>query len=508
MQSDELEKVKAYFTSSKGFTRLLKAMAQKYQSLGRWGGSVTLISPKDEEREAFSTLFRADFSRQKSITISLERFTRALELTRFSSISPVSLLEEIYGESLISKAERLASKEQAKDRFFEDMLSRYSQPYCQRWLQAIIAKKPGTRSVHTAYETNPDQLRVQMDHVLKALSDMNQQPSNKIERLPIFARRITKDPHGFDSNSDQGRLLIQALKILDSRLPERDPLTLPLTGSEELTELYYSFGLLRDDLWNFVTCTGITGTAADKEHKTLSYLAEAYLQQVTLNLPLREVVRIGNAYPGPLNSENFQTNVEGEHPNSISSCTGARSPREAFVSEAEHERAHPLEEVGVSPLEESVKVVFVVENSGVFSALVDRFREYCGEKGLADSPNPPLLCTQGQFKLASLLLLDKLAASGTFIYYSGDFDPEGLLMMERLLLRYPSQAKPWHYTVADYQLAQSEQVISPQRLKQLDRVVSQELVTLKEEIWRTARAGYQEGILSELWRDVKALMKQ
>ncbi|WP_157137167.1 TIGR02679 family protein [Desulfosporosinus youngiae] len=456
LQSDELEKAKAYFTSTKGFARLFKAMAQKYQSLGRWGGSVTLTSPKDEEREAFSALFRADFSRQKSITISLERFAKALEFTKFSSVSPVSLLEEIQGESLISNAERTAGKERMKAGFFGDLLSRYPQPYCQRWLQAIIAKKSGTRPVHTAYETHPELLRVQMDHVLKALSDMNRQLPDKIERLPIFARRITKDPHGFDANSDTGRLLIQAMKILDSEVRGRDPLTFPLTGTEELTELYYSFGLLRDDLWNFVTCTGITAAAVDHENKDLSYLAEAYRQQVTLNLPLREVVRMGNAY------------------------AGARSPNE------------------------SAKVVFVVENSGVFSALLDRFRGYSEDEGLAESPNPPFLCSHGQFKLASLLLLDKLAASGAMIYYSGDFDPEGLLMMERLLLRYPSQAKPWHYTVADYQLAQSEQVISPQRLKQLDRVVSSELVPLAEEILRAERAGYQEGILSELWRDIKA----
>jgi len=477
LQSDELEEAKAYFTSTKGFARLFKAMAQKYQSLGRWGGSVTLISPKEEERDAFSTLFRADFSRQKSITISLEQFAKALELTKFSSVSPIRLLEEIQGETLIPNAERIAVKERAKARFFKDLLSRYSQPYCQRWLQAIIDKKQGTRPIHTAYETHPESLRVQMDHVLNALSDMNQQPPNKIERLPIFARRITKDPHGFDSNSDTGRLLIQALKILDSEVDERDPLTLPLTGTEELTELYYSFGLLRDDLWNFVTCTGITATAADAENQPLRYLSEAYLQNVTLNLPLREVVRIGNAYPGLPTLENCETNVP--RPDLNSSSSGARWT------------------------DESAKVVFVVENSGVFSALLDRFREYCEEEGRVESANPPLICTHGQFKLASLLLLDKLVASGTILYYSGDFDPEGLLMMERLLLRYPSQAKPWHYTLADYQLAHSEQVISPQRLKQLDRVVSPELVPLKEEILRTGRAGYQEGILSELWRDVK-----
>jgi len=42
----KLQKAKDYFSSTMGFARLLKAMAQKYQSLGRWGGSVTLTSLK------------------------------------------------------------------------------------------------------------------------------------------------------------------------------------------------------------------------------------------------------------------------------------------------------------------------------------------------------------------------------------------------------------------------------------------------------------------------------
>lgn len=125
LHSDELDRAKAYFTSGKGFVRLFKAMAQKYQSLGRWGGSVTLISPTAEEREALGALLRADVSRQKSITISLERFAKALELTKFNSVSPVRLLEEIHGESLISNAERIAGKEQQKALFFSDLLSRY-----------------------------------------------------------------------------------------------------------------------------------------------------------------------------------------------------------------------------------------------------------------------------------------------------------------------------------------------------------------------------------------------
>lgn len=451
MKSDELQKAKEYFSSNKGFTRLLKAMVQKYQSLGRWGGSITLTSLKDEERDALSTLFRADFSRQKSITISLERFAKALELTKFSGISALSLLEEIQGQLLLSNSDRLVQREQAKATFFNDLASQYAQPYCQLWLQAILEKNPSTRSIHTAFDMRYDHLRVQMHHVLSGLTAINKRHPNEIERLPMFARRITKDPHGFDPNNDTGRLLLQALKILNNQVRESDPLTRPLSGTEALTELYYSFGLLRDDLWNFVTCTGITATAADNQ--PLGYLTEAYRQQVTLNLPLREVVRLDKAF----------------------ACA---------------------------------KLVFVVENPGVYSALLDLYRDLCEEQGLMKHPNPPLVCTHGQFKLASLLLLDKLAASGTLIYYSGDFDPEGLSMAERLLLRYPGQAKAWHYTLEDYLVSRSDKVISPQRLKQLDRVYSPELAPLKEKLLQTARAGYQEGILSDLWCDVKQYMEE
>lgn len=120
------------------------------------------------------------------------------------------------------------------------------------------------------------------------------------------------------------------VKVLNSQVRQSDPLTLALSGAEALTltELYYFFGLLRDDLWNFVTCTGITGSAADNQ--PLGYLTEAYRQQVTLNLPLREVVRIDKAF----------------------TCA---------------------------------KVVYVVENSGVYSALLDLCRDFCEEQGLINS---------------------------------------------------------------------------------------------------------------------------
>ncbi|TCI75900.1 DUF2399 domain-containing protein [Exiguobacterium sp. SH0S1] len=53
------------------------------------------------------------------------------------------------------------------------------------------------------------------------------------------------------------------------------------------------------------------------------------------------------------------------------------------------------------------KTVWIVENSGVFSSLLD------------DVPNAPLVCTHGPFKLAAYRLLDALVASGCQLKYAG-----------------------------------------------------------------------------------------
>ena len=71
--------------------------------------------------------------------------------------------------------------------------------------------------------------------------------------------------------------------------------------------------------------------------------------------------------------------------------------------------------------------VYIVENEMVFAQLCDRAAEF----------HSPLLCTSGQPSVAALRLLDLLAASGTTLFYSGDFDGRGLSIAAQLSARYP-----------------------------------------------------------------------
>jgi uncharacterized protein (TIGR02679 family) len=89
-------------------------------------------------------------------------------------------------------------------------------------------------------------------------------------------------------------------------------------------------------------------------------------------------------------------------------------------------------------LANNAKRVFIVENPSVFSSLVDAVS------------SAPLVCTHGQFKLAGLRLLDKLFEAGYILYYSGDFDPEGISMALRLFERYRGKCCFWRMDVEDY----------------------------------------------------------
>ena len=42
------------------------------------------------------------------------------------------------------------------------------------------------------------------------------------------------------------------------------------------------------------------------------------------------------------------------------------------------------------------------------------------------------MCMNGQPRMSAVLLLDLLADAGVKLYYAGDFDPEGILIAQKI----------------------------------------------------------------------------
>ena len=128
--------------------------------------------------------------------------------------------------------------------------------------------------------------------------------------------------------------------------------------------------------------------------------------------------------------------------------------------------------------------VYIVENPAVFSILTSRF------------PEKSFICSYGQIRRAVFMLLD-LFDKNTVFSYAGDFDPEGLLIAERLKKRYGDRLAFWKYEPELYIKYMSEEKLTNQRIKKLDGVRDNTLLKIAEFMREEGRAAYQESMLEE-----------
>jgi uncharacterized protein (TIGR02679 family) len=434
-----VEEAVAYFRSQPGLERYLNGLIAKYRSLGRLGGVVELPDVSITERVALESLLRRRLP-ERNLRLAVADFQAALAGTRFESLEPLTVLAAWHGGKLPTRREQRATAEQARQTALRRLLAEFPHPRCQQWLQAALDKAPSARLAQRAGAGDPD-FTANMAIALRALTNL----PNDYQRLPLFAAQISGDPHGLDPDRAAGKLFLEGLRF--ARAFQGDPEE-ELSGSavENLNELLYGVKLLRDDLLNFATCYGL---AAFGETEEITYWREAVTVGAPLNVPLRELIRVTTLRPATQSADNV-------------TADGADFS------------------------------VFIVENSGVFSALLDH----------VTVRQQPLVCLHGQFKLASWALLDRLTTSGAVLHYSGDFDPEGLQMAQKLLLRYPGRAVTWRMDVADYLRAGPTVPLTKTRLQKLASLRAPKLTPLAEALAAKGLAAYQEGIVTELTADL------
>jgi len=134
--------------------------------------------------------------------------------------------------------------------------------------------------------------------------------------------------------------------------------------------------------------------------------------------------------------------------------------------------------------------IVVVENPAVFSMLM----QACSDISL--------ICTNGQLRLSTKILLESLSKEGFTIFYSGDFDPEGLLIADRIVQNYG--AIPLCLDEESYLLSLSNNRISQKRLVMLRNVKSPELFDVCSKMKELKLSGYQERIVDRIVEKLKS----
>lgn len=430
MNSEEalLKECVSYFKSNSGFKRTLEIIRKKYKSLGSLGGTVVLNNLKEEEKEALTGLFRKDYYK-KSTSFKVEAFIKALDNTKFSGIVFDKVLEGYFGETILSNKEEKLIYETEKQTYFEEIIEEFKGTRAEEWLLYFLKTKENAyRLANLKYDEDKLQLKKNLIYVCSGYNSLSFEEKSAV-RLALFSSNITTNPHSFDTNTECGNLLVYAICYsLELKYPE---------NAEELNELLYKAGIIKDEVSNFTLCSGVLAYNEEVEHMGWRGFYEC---EEPLQVSLWNISKIDKV---------------------------------------------------ISPNNK----VYVFENPTVFSEILYK----------TGKMKPSLICTLGNFKLASLILMDKLVQSGAKIYYSGDFDPEGIVMADKLKQRYGENVALWRYSKEDYINIKSSVQLEDYRIKKMNNIKSEELREIVEFICINKTAAYQELLIDDYIGDILKL---
>lgn len=264
--------------------------------------------------------------------------------------------------------------------------------------------------------------------LLNACKGINNLPQEKT-RIPVFASNITQNPHEFDKNTITGKIFVMLLCYIENiKVP---------TNSEELLEIYYNNNLMIDDVSNMVLCKNIIG------YKKCENGQKAQIKDYTEHKGLSGFAQYNE--PIYLNLYNL-SNIQ------------------CLIKNTQNDK------------------VVVMENPAVFMAVSEKIK----------NKDFPLVCTYGQVKLSGLVLLDMLVKQNYKIYYSGDIDPEGIQIADKLKSRYNQNLQFFGFDINTYKNNLSNIELSNSRLKKLDKIKNSELQKLCNEVKTIKKASYEE----------------
>lgn len=138
--------------------------------------------------------------------------------------------------------------------------------------------------------------------------------------------------------------------------------------------------------------------------------------------------------------------------------------------------------------------IFIFENPSILNYLKDKDLDIS------------IIITSGIPNLAFYKLLENIN-SNTTLYYNGDYDPEGLLIADKLNNKY-SNIKLFLYDGKSYFNTKPNVSLSNNRLHKLELIKSKELKEVKRLLLENKKCGYQENNLISIEGFIKIKVKE
>ena len=196
----------AYFRQNEIWQRIFTGFREKYSSYGRFSGKVTVKNISGDGLDTLEGFFCQNFHGKKSITVSAEKFRKALSCSKYGTVTPEEVLAEYFGKALIGKAEEKAFKEnqirEIKKEFLENFKG--TPAFLEFDTFENILKSSGKENLKEW-----KRLLWLCANLYNALPYRTQ----KSVYLAVFAAAVTGNPHAFDNGTAAGNFLYQMIQM-------------------------------------------------------------------------------------------------------------------------------------------------------------------------------------------------------------------------------------------------------------------------------------------------------
>ncbi len=242
--------------SNKIYKKIFLEVYSKYKKYGKITGSFTLKAATTEERQI---LFNFD---SKALTEGKAKIkcstVRDLFNRKLKEYSFEELLVKVVGKELKTNKEVKDEEKEQEEKFYDDILKASDDGVGKQWFIEILDKKKyGYNIIVRKYKSEIRNLKELKRKIILIINSLNKLPylNNAYENIAVFSAVNTKDSHFFDSDKFTGRLFIKAISFI---LNKDDPKDI-----NEINELYYEVGILKDEISNHTTIYGLNAFNMD-----------------------------------------------------------------------------------------------------------------------------------------------------------------------------------------------------------------------------------------------------
>ena len=240
------------------YKKIFLEVYSKYKKYGKITGSFTLKAANNEERRILSNFDSKVLTEGKAkikCSTVRELFNRKLKEYSFEE-----LLVKVVGKELKTNKEIKDEEKNQEEKFYDDILKACDNGIGRQWfLEVLDKKKYGYKIIIRKYKSDKEinKLEELNKRIILTINSLNKLPylNNGYENIALFSAINTRDSHFFDNDKFTGRLFIKAISFI---LNKDDPKDI-----NEINELYYEVGILKDEISNHTTIYGLNAFNRD-----------------------------------------------------------------------------------------------------------------------------------------------------------------------------------------------------------------------------------------------------